>query len=86
MYVQSGAGLGRRLSGDEYEAAGATLVASIEDVYERPGIIVKIQKPQPKGQACFTQDITAIDQARVYLNGWPLLPEYPVEISDCYFQ
>lgn len=45
VYVQATAGEGSGFSDEEYEAAGATLLPTIEDVYGTAGMIVKVKEP-----------------------------------------
>ncbi|MHC4414738.1 MAG: alanine dehydrogenase [Planctomycetota bacterium] len=47
VLVQAGAGLGAGFSDDEYDAAGAEIVPSAEDVWSRAELIVKVKEPQP---------------------------------------
>lgn len=61
VYVQAGAGLGSGLADHSYLQAGAELVASAEDIFERAELIVKVKEPLPseyslirKGQSLFT--------------------------------
>ena len=61
IIVQSGAGEGIGLSDDMYRQAGAEVVASAAEVFERAEMIVKVKEPQPEecrmlreGQLLFT--------------------------------
>lgn len=45
VLVQAGAGLGSRISDEEYVAAGATLVADAADVWARADMILKVKEP-----------------------------------------
>jgi alanine dehydrogenase len=45
VLVESGAGAGSRFSDDEYEAAGATLVPTADDVFAGADLIVKVKEP-----------------------------------------
>lgn len=45
VYIQASAGLGSGFSDEEYTAAGATLLPSIEDVYAIAEMIVKVKEP-----------------------------------------
>lgn len=61
VVVQAGAGLGSGLADHDYLQAGAELVSSIEDVYARADLIVKVKEPQASefplirpGQTLFT--------------------------------
>lgn len=61
VFVQAGAGLGSGLPDHGYLQAGAQLVSTIDDVYEKADLIVKVKEPQPEeyklirpGQTLFT--------------------------------
>ncbi|MEZ5279860.1 MAG: alanine dehydrogenase [Acidimicrobiales bacterium] len=61
VLVQSGAGVGAASPDDEYIAAGASIVAGADEVFERADMIVKVKEPQPaeiarlrEGQILFT--------------------------------
>jgi alanine dehydrogenase len=61
IVVETGAGTGVGLSDDDYAAAGAEIVGSGEEVFERAELIVKVKEPQPlerrrlkPGQVLFT--------------------------------
>lgn len=45
VYVQSTAGVGSGFSDEEYTAAGATIVPTIEDVYAKADMIYKVKEP-----------------------------------------
>ncbi|MBO0356457.1 alanine dehydrogenase [Hymenobacter sp. BT186] len=45
LYVQSTAGLGSGFQDAEYEEAGATVLATIEEVYAKAEMIVKVKEP-----------------------------------------
>ncbi len=70
VYVQTTAGNGSGFSGDEYRAAGAKMLPTIEDVYAIAEMIVKVKEPiRPeyglirKGQLLFTYFHFACDRA-----------------------
>ena len=61
VLIQSGAGVGAGFTDDEYDAAGAEIVPSADDIWSRGELIVKVKEPQPQeiamiqpGQAIFT--------------------------------
>lgn len=61
VLVEKGAGLGIGISDDHYSAAGAEIVNTADEVYERSELIVKVKEPQPiecrrlrEGQTLFT--------------------------------
>jgi alanine dehydrogenase len=45
VLVQNNAGLGSRITNEEYERAGAKIVETIEDVYAQSEMIVKVKEP-----------------------------------------
>ncbi|HPH20141.1 MAG TPA: alanine dehydrogenase, partial [Haliscomenobacter sp.] len=45
VYVQSSAGEGSGFDDDEYEAAGAKILSSIEEVYAIADMIIKVKEP-----------------------------------------
>ncbi|MDQ4213604.1 alanine dehydrogenase [Microbacterium sp. ASV81] len=61
VLVQSGAGLGSRISDDDYVAAGATIVSDAEDVWAQADMVLKVKEPiaaeyarMRRGQVLFT--------------------------------
>ena len=61
VLVEKSAGLGIGISDEEYRAAGAEIVDTADEVYERAELIVKVKEPQPiecrrlrEGQTLFT--------------------------------
>ena len=61
VIVQSDAGSGIGLGNDAYEAAGATIIGTAAEIFERADMIVKVKEPQPdecrmlrEGQVLFT--------------------------------
>ncbi len=48
VLVQRGAGAAIGLSDSQYEAAGAELVDTPEEVFARAGLIIKVKEPQPQ--------------------------------------
>lgn len=47
VLVQAQAGVGSGYSDEDYQAAGATIVGTAEEVYARAKMIVKVKEPQP---------------------------------------
>lgn len=47
VYFQAGVGSGIGISDEEYEAAGGKSLPSLEDVFEKSEMIVKVKEPQP---------------------------------------
>jgi alanine dehydrogenase len=69
VLVQSGAGLGSGLSDDAYQSQGAEMVGTLEEVFARSEMIIKVKEPQPveianlrKGQIVFTYFHLAADR------------------------
>jgi alanine dehydrogenase len=61
VLIQKDAGLGAGISNDEYREAGASLVESATDVWERSDMVIKVKEPLPDefdlmqdGQTLFT--------------------------------
>ncbi|MDZ7268587.1 MAG: Re/Si-specific NAD(P)(+) transhydrogenase subunit alpha [candidate division KSB1 bacterium] len=47
VLVESGAGVAASFSDEQYQAAGATLMAGAEELYRNSQVILKVQPPQP---------------------------------------
>ncbi|MBA3536930.1 MAG: alanine dehydrogenase [Tatlockia sp.] len=61
VMVEKGAGLGIGISDEHYLAAGAEIVSTADEIFERAELIVKVKEPQPiecrrlhEGQTLFT--------------------------------
>ena len=61
VIVETKAGAGIAIRDEEYDAAGATIVTTAEEVYSRADLVVKVKEPQPsecrqlrEGQTLFT--------------------------------
>jgi alanine dehydrogenase len=61
VVVETGAGLGIGVSDEDYQAIGATISKTAEDIFKRAEMIVKVKEPQPQecrqlreGQVLFT--------------------------------
>src|SRR3954465_2100877 len=48
VLIEKDAGLGSGISNELYERAGATIVASKKDVYDKSEMIVKVKEPLPE--------------------------------------
>jgi alanine dehydrogenase len=48
VIVQAGAGAGIGLTDEQYTAAGATIVASAQEIFAQAEMIVKVKEPQPQ--------------------------------------
>lgn len=53
VLIQKSAGEGSTIHDEEYEAQGATIVASAEDVFGEADMILKVKEPQPSEVAMF---------------------------------
>lgn len=69
VIVETGAGAGADYLDEEYRAAGATVVPSAAEVFDRANLIVKVKEPQPseiamlrEGQTLFTYLHLAADK------------------------
>lgn len=69
VLVQRGAGLGTGVPDSDYEAAGAQLVDTAEEIWEQADLVVKVKEPLPperelirKGQMIFTYFHFAADR------------------------
>ena len=69
VLVEQGAGLGSGIADEEFARAGATLVKTPEEVFEKSDLIVKVKEPLPpeykrirKGQTVFTYFHFAADE------------------------
>jgi alanine dehydrogenase len=69
VLFESGAGLGSGISDIQYQAAGATIVATAAEVWGRADLVVKVKEPQPSewpwlrsGQVVFTYFHFAADE------------------------
>jgi alanine dehydrogenase len=58
IYVQSGAGLEAGYSDAEYIDSGAMILDTIDDIYDKANIIVKVKEPQPREFALITSKHT----------------------------
>jgi alanine dehydrogenase len=57
VLVQAGAGVGASFADDAYRAAGAEVVATAEEVWERAGMVAKVKEPQPDELALLRHDL-----------------------------
>ncbi|MDX1991666.1 MAG: alanine dehydrogenase [bacterium] len=57
VFVETGAGLGSAFTDAEYEAAGATVLYSAEEVWKRATMVVKVKEPQPAEYAYLREDL-----------------------------
>lgn len=71
VIVETNAGAGIQASDDDYIKAGAKIVATAKDVFDKADMIVKVKEPQPqeckmlrKGQVLFTYLHLAADAAQ----------------------
>jgi alanine dehydrogenase len=57
ILVEKGAGLGSNISDDEYQAAGAEVVANPHEIWERANIICKVKEPLNQEFAYFRENL-----------------------------
>jgi alanine dehydrogenase len=57
VLVQSGAGLGAAITDEDYRGAGAEVVATVDEVWERAGLVCKVKEPQPEELARLRPDL-----------------------------
>ena len=69
VYIEKGAGIGSGITDQEYSEAGAALLDSAADVYDKAEMLIKIKEPQPQeytylkpGQIIFTYFHFAADR------------------------
>lgn len=48
VYIQSNAGIGANFTNKEYSDAGAIICLTIEEIYNKASLIVKVKEPQPE--------------------------------------
>jgi alanine dehydrogenase len=70
VFVEAGAGVGSGFSDEQYEAAGATILPEVDEVWERAEMIIKVKEPIRveyerirSGQILFTYFHFAADEA-----------------------
>ncbi len=69
VVVETGCGAGIGFDDDAYERAGATVLATVQDVFDSADMIIKVKEPQPveckmlrEGQVLFTYLHLAADE------------------------
>jgi alanine dehydrogenase len=75
VLVETHAGEGSTISDEEYQRAGATVVASATEVWSRAGLVIKVKEPQAAEYRYFRPDLTLF----TYLHLAPL-PELTGEM------
>lgn len=58
VYIQSGAGLGASFSDEDYEAAGATIVATAEETWAKAELLLKVKEPLEQEYGFLRDDLT----------------------------
>lgn len=58
MLVQSGAGLGSRITDDDYRAAGAEIVATAADAWGEADMVIKVKEPIAQEYGFLRDDLT----------------------------
>ena len=91
VIVETNAGAGIQASDDDYVKAGAKIVATAKDVFDKAEMIVKVKEPQPvetammrKGQLLFTYLHLAADatQAKGLIDSGAVAIAYETVTSD----
>jgi alanine dehydrogenase len=57
VLVESGAGRAASITDDDYRRAGAEVVASTEELWERSGLVCKVKEPQPAEYGLLRPDL-----------------------------
>ncbi len=57
VLVQAGAGIHSSISDDEFDRAGAKIIDTAEEVWDRAGIVCKVKEPQPSEYRYFRDDL-----------------------------
>jgi alanine dehydrogenase len=57
VLVQAGAGAGSSFADDEYEAAGAVVLDTAAEVWQRAQMVIKVKEPQPSEYAYLRDDL-----------------------------
>lgn len=73
VFVQSGAGNGAGAPDDAFEAAGATMLATAQDVFDAAELIVHVKEPQASEIAMLTPDHTIFTY--LHLAAYPKVAE-----------
>ncbi len=58
MLVQSGAGLGSRITDDDYRAAGAEIVATAAEAWGDADLVIKVKEPIAQEYGFLREDLT----------------------------
>ncbi len=57
VYVETNAGRGSGFTDAEYSAAGATILATAEEVWSRSQMVIKVKEPQPQEYRLLREDL-----------------------------
>ena len=57
VFVESGAGVGSRISDDDYRAAGATILPTAAEVWNSADMVMKIKEPLPQEYGFFREGL-----------------------------
>jgi alanine dehydrogenase len=77
VLVQAGAGAGSGLPDDAYRAAGAEMVATAEEVWQRAQLVCKVKEPLPDEFGWFRDDLTVF--TFLHLAAYPKVAEALLE-------
>ena len=79
VLVETGAGVGSLASDDEYAAAGAEIVATAQEVFDRADIIIKVKQPH-------MNEVTGKDESEMIREGGKLITFlHPATPDNHYF-
>lgn len=71
VLVEKGAGAGSFFTDEEYRASGGTIVETLDEVWERAEMVVKVKEPDPQEYRFFRPTLTVFDY--LHLAGMPEL-------------
>ena len=77
VLVEAGAGIGSGLADDAYRAAGAEVVASAAEVWERAQLVCKVKEPLEEEFAWFRDDLTIFTY--LHLAAYPRVADALIE-------
>ena len=73
VLVQAGAGLGASITDEAYSAAGAEIVGTAAEVWERAGLVCKVKEPQPSELGFLRPDLVLFTY--LHLAAYPSLAD-----------
>ena len=67
VYIQKDAGISVGLHDEDYQQVGANIVDSLEEVYEKAELIIKVKEPQPSEYDLLREDHILFTYRAFYL-------------------